>query len=1258
MKEVNSLIDVFMFKAYQVRIVFFVCLCLQNMMLFADTTNNIKVLNRHIIILVDESAGGQSAAIGTSIIEMLTNGVTSTNECSFAPVNLATDEVSLYTFGLTEENWAKIRNGVREGRIQSSSYFDVVSKLLIYRRESLSESKKNLSDFCKENVMPLFDGRDALHLQMFNTDNPGPITLSQYSQECLISQFAAKYPAKEYILIEVSDYKSGIYDKHSSSDRDLIIDLAGENNEGEKSRIFTNAFEKQQQAILEGLNVIRLFNIRKGDVIADIRRVIPEALIGTSAYVATGIQLEQKEYLGTKYDISNITIAFPHTSGMVSVDKIIMDIDNNNKNHISVALAQNKEEAESLYDSVKQSYIVPTLRDTDIKTPFNKGALTLSFTLLGSTYNKGGKDLLPFAFEAKQTIEYTSQISKKAPDMFYLAAAIIFLLLVLIFYFWNKKRRYQRGLNAPAKLEINVWPISNSRYMNVQNQQVIDYDCWYWLGENDKHRNIQITGQIFYDIPSNAKKFYPRIEYQINDVDQNPDFSFRPDGKDSEGLLQKRDEWYTLKKVNDDGSFEIICSAYLANDKTVPNFDSDNILKMKVIIRLSLIDENGVVVASQKALSEKYYSFIVKPEVKNSSLWMAFDSGTSGSCVAYGLGGTPDRTDTIHMAQNLYQSIDGNWHKTCIFPSKIRITDDSAIFDGEMVEDAKEYKNGKGDFFFGNEAEMFEGANSFQSIKKLLGYTNMQEIIAKGKRRAISGGDLAHLLIKGLCNHFEEYIISNEEPGADIVRNLFYGGDYKKENACFEPSRAIVAVPNNYTMVKIQAMVDSVKRTKLFKEVHYIYESEGVLMTYLQRNWASLSSIANKLIVVFDMGGATINATAFRLNVTTGTNQGHIYTRNVEVRTVSKIGFCVGGDDIDFALIKLLLSAPGIKDKIAEKGSEKEFMRKHKKGLIQMVRRLKLYHIDLFNNPDNLSSDNVLASEDTFWAFVNTTFDKWGVALEEEKKGELWKYINQQRRTHTILQKYVMNKVADSVMELFNGLKEKNISSCEVELILSGRSTLYPGIKECVIDSINKTKKYICKSEWKGFTKPNGELDEILVKSCVANGACWYAMFSKYITMRHDILTSTFGYLDIIDNKTRFVPILERNKEYDENGKCKLEKPIKPINPTLNNVEFIQMFGSDYDKIIDEDIRYKQVRLLQILPDKIHSEIKGINILVDNRNNFSYCLDIAGMEPIKGSYEVSDADIEDENSEAYSFAALQSTDDDSITTVKKPKVRF
>ena len=318
--------------------------------------------------------------------------------------------------------------------------------------------------------------------------------------------------------------------------------------------------------------------------------------------------------------------------------------------------------------------------------------------------------------------------------------------------------------------------------------------------------------------------------------------------------------------------------------------------------------------------------------MKNSSLWMAFDSGTSGSCVAYGLGGTPDRTDTIHMAQNLYQSIDGNWHKTCIFPSKIRITDDSAIFDGEMVEDAKEYKNGKGDFFFGNEAEMFEGANSFQSIKKLLGYTNMQEIIAKGKRRAISGGDLAHLLIKGLCNHFEEYIISNEEPGADIVRNLFYGGDYKKENACFEPSRAIVAVPNNYTMVKIQAMVDSVKRTKLFKEVHYIYESEGVLMTYLQRNWASLSSIANKLIVVFDMGGATINATAFRLNVTTGTNQGHIYTRNVEVRTVSKIGFCVGGDDIDFALIKLLLSAPGIKDKIAEKGSEKEFMRKHKKG--------------------------------------------------------------------------------------------------------------------------------------------------------------------------------------------------------------------------------------------------------------------------------------------------------------------------------------
>ena len=105
------------------------------------------------------------------------------------------------------------------------------------------------------------------------------------------------------------------------------------------------------------------------------------------------------------------------------------------------------------------------------------------------------------------------------------------------------------------------------------------------------------------------------------------------------------------------------------------------------------------------------------------------------------------------------------------------------------------------------------------------------------------------------------------------------------------------------------------------------------------------------------------------------------------------------------------------------------------------------------------------------------------------------------------------------------------------------------------------------------------------------------ALFSKFITMRHDIVTSTFGYLDIINDRTRFVPLIERNSQFDENGTCRPDRKLKP-SEGLSYVEFLQLFGSNYDEIIDKDIKYKKTVLAKVMPQEIISRINAIIILI------------------------------------------------------------
>lgn len=792
--------------------------------------------------------------------------------------------------------------------------------------------------------------------------------------------------------------------------------------------------------------------------------------------------------------------------------------------------------------------------------------------------------------------------------------------------FFVMRGKLAGGDVAVQDFNFNIEPISNTRYMNVEDNVVEDYDCWYFR-EGYTQKKIQVTGSVDVDFPGSGTKYTTMAEIRVCDISDNEDFSIAADS----ALRPTEDSWYELP-LGADGHFSTAVVASVVSDGKKPDFDrlDHNVLCVKVYVRISVKDSKGAVVKLLPE-QERKYTFIVRPELQNVDIWMAFDPGTSGSCVAYGYGGQLDQTNNVHLAYNKEKDSAGRERLNPIFYSKIKIDEKSRFFKGVAPADMEVFdvETNKGDFYFGNLAHILWGRNSFQSIKKLLGYRNELDVEGPGGQvRSIKGEDLAHLLVKGLCHEFRNFIKNDTEVQTD-VRNRLLAAD-----GSLTPSRAIVAVPNNYTVNKVQAMVDTVKRTGLFKEVHYIYEAEGVMMYYLNLNWRNLPSIKDKTFVVFDMGGATINATAFRINVTTDKSQGgYEYTSRIDVDTVSRIGYTVGGDNIDFALIKILYGMPSMKQALKTACvTEEEHRRRNKKAVIAFVQKLKLDYIRATNG--DRSADNWAVMPDTFWTHLFSEAKKWGLTLPAKMTDNDKSYFGRED-IGAPMRDLVMSSVGDAVDELLHGME-----NMDVVLIFSGRSVLYPGVKETVFRAVSRNHKNVMEWNYEGARESREEA----VKTAVVRGACWYAMFSRFVKLTHNKVTSTFGYIDMVGNVSKFVPVIPKNTLFEEDGS--VEREVAPMYPPLSVIEFIQMLGHNYDTIFNDKIQHKMNQLYQITPGRITGNVQSIKVRVDYNNNFSFEVYVAGeSEPIVKELEAADTDICDRNSEAYSFAALSSLDD-------------
>ena len=1125
----------------------------------------------------------------------------------------------------------------------------------------------------------------------------GSISLNPYLYPLVLLQVDKNIKAQDYYIFTISSYlpKGKYNDLHKSQVEPLCSNR----------RDYILAFDKLNNKTGSPFYELGEFKISVEDnsnttnndnPLLEGRMLGLECLKGVGVSLLSAPTFSQLDYQSPYFKMSESEVRFNHDDRVIVEQVELTVFSDKMEEPLTIVLIHDESEAKEAYNKVQSgNYYKFDEKELQLFNNVVKDD-TINYEYIFYTkIQDGNEELVPYIFKSygKYKIDKKDIVPNPDDDRFWTNVIFAILIILAIFGYCLFKLWKKRGLNRKAYVRFHVIPVSHTRYMEVRDKKVINEDCWY-MGPNNQVQTIAVEGQLCLEDKNFCKKYNYRLEYWISDADSEDDFTFRPKGDDEQGCPLKLENWYKVDVDSKTGKFLLRIFTYLDTDhsprlkdeKALQEFFNDpthinRILKLQLRFRVLVLDKDNASSAlqitnpeqpkpyakrvypddikdesfPQKSDYEKLYSFVVKPDFDRRDAWIAFDPGTTGSCSAFAFSGyLPGDPFAVTLAQNQYTRTDteaGQKLTDNIFPSIIKITDRSKCFreKNEIITDVEDWEIGVNeDFIFGNMAAQRVGKNRFQSIKKLLGYTTLQEIKKEDVKnktvisKKIAGKDLAHLLVKGLYREVGDYAMNNPKVDPVLRENL-------SENGRFAPQRAIVAVPNNYTLTKIQEMVDSVKRLGCFKEVHYLYESEGVIMRYLNQMWAKLEEKHNKLFIVYDMGGATINATAFTLDVVFDDTKN---PSRLKVNTIAKIGYCVGGDDIDYALIRIIYGMPSVRKIFSDDEAINLNMQQNKQKLIRFATRLKLDLID--QSKGKTANLQVYNNFEDFCNQVSTLMYNCGNSIDptrfnSDDKKYLDEQLDNQFTVGTIMHQYVYSKVEDAIYELLSDLEKQDI-----ELIFSGRSSLYPHIQEAVKNTINKSG--FTESQWDGFNDSRGYLDADAVKTAVAQGACWYGLFNDIIRLEHDVITSTLGYIDQVAGKGWFVPVIRRTERFIEGKKT---NSVVPIDKNIKNIRFVQMLGSDYDKILNDYYEGQsgnkhKLNLLDVVPSTIvDGFVTNITITFDDKNNFTYDVETTSYDITQDTNRYSrlnintsvQTEIKDENNESFIYAAIISTDE-------------
>jgi hypothetical protein len=1100
------------------------------------------------------------------------------------------DEISFFHFNIAFSEFGALRS--TDGR-SSKEIIEMFNNIF------LKDKMATWSDFKKQNGLDIENYISSLFkINIIPPAFEKHVSASNFVYPLVLDKIDKDKYAKEYILILLSDFLSGSM-QGNKQDYNRIKEVYGFSALVEppansppflikrftdelaaryyKTDFFDFSFSGNPKPAIIGYKIKPKAGF-----------LTPEDI---SVFVDEDIDIRQRSYQSKQFKISSTKIKFTHNPNLKPVevslrivlhkkekeavlfDQVIAK-QNENNDWVSNYTSNSKLMA---FDSAKYQYYIPPLIISFDSLVRKKDIEYLQISYQFSTnYSPLNANPLNYIYTAERqlpgsNISFTTRT--KTLIMLYGIPAVILLAGILFIIAYGRPRKLHLHING-----------------YLDSYQVIDYKkvgklltpYKYWDIPLDK---LPVHGRVLYKSTKSPFNWKSNIRISLSNVTIPEGFDIFL--KENTGAIKEFSPGHEmiLKKNKNDHFDFFVCIRQ--NDISV-NLSYPVLVKFSII---AVIQDNILFFKSEVRTTLEYLCHL-GPDLGD--VWVGLDPGTTGSCISTGSHGV-----------NIFLANDKTTGKP-IISSKL-VFDKRATYSSSDTEIPNTiYRTGELAETVFNLTTQWQG---FQSMKKLLGFKNHKIIqFQNGNSLSLSGKSLSGLLIKGLYNDLQK----------SIKVELPAHKEYLDKKNEFNPLRAVVAIPNNFTISKIQDIIDCCGHLNQFKEVRYVYEAEAVLFYYLS-NFKKFNPkegpMEKETILVFDMGGATINTTVVDASIRQINNRPVYF-----IDFLSKIGYGIGGDTIDYCIAKFLLQ---FSDEFLElKAFDIKSDASKLAGLAFTIKKEIVRNYEL--------GFDYLITHDELQRQVNSYL---GTNISVTRDSNLYSYFLKNERnsfplfSSEFFQKYIYRNIEDAVNEVIH-LSDHPVN----KVIFSGRSTFFPGVKETVIGQFEKNKKY------PRYIMPTFEES----KTAVAQGACWYGINKNAVRLNNLKTNAAFGVKRTRSaDKTdaEFIELVQMGCAFDDysdevgafSGQQKINDDFAFDGAKIN---FYQVMGKNADQILSENQKHKFSKIAGIQLPLAATEI-GIKVKEDD--NIECAVKLVSDHILMEKGVVSDQDMEDANEEHYTW---------------------
>lgn len=996
--------------------------------------------------------------------------------------------------------------------------------------------------------------------------------------------------SKEYIVILISDFKAG---------------STFGNKQDEK--IFKDAFRNKAKSVLD-----RVAHLNSQFVKIDLGDYYKDAgynnIIGFYAFkirpnagspnpenievrIDSDIHLEQIDFEGDKYKMNPSKVVFKHLNNL-SIDKVYIEFALRSGEFVVKDVTERVNEKNGTFsfapiDDIKLSGIVKENVDINIGLKY---IFYTSFCI-----DDESRQSINYTFETSRSINNTNFTFKtklsKMEILAIIAATLLLIIVIVVVVLWRKGK--PTGILTKFSRFNDIYESYDYSAEGLGKIHT-DYKCWNASDEERGGFEIKVQGRFNY---GQHNKFYNWQEDTGYTVRIYPSKLICPD----------RFEAYISGggKISNNANMPIEITDAFKESK----FEFSVIFRNKEMVftepipfsfEIELVSVNNGIRAFdvQTRIS---YQFHVGPDLGN--VWLGLDPGTTGSCIAIATS-----SDDLIIEQNK----DG---KDLISPSVILIPTDK--LQSSSKDEIREVAR------FGYKAQAVKNESDtmrkFISIKKLLGYNTTYSLgqTKKGKNLSVDSSFLSTLMVEKLMEQHQAYIETNKD-------------DYPQffENDTYSPKRAVIAIPNNFTASKIEHLRECVMDIKdsPIKELRFIYEAEAILVNYINSgdaNEKEQEGEQGETIFIFDMGGATINTTL--ANVKRRRRRNDLVW---EIEIISKLGYGVGGDTIDYAYLQWIYSKSDEYSDLTKNnpfGVHSSMDMKGRRELKDAVLELKKQTIRNFNeNKENLIDRYHIAQFNGYSLPMNDENDSF---TEDIKNG------NNSFLHSKWFEEYVYGNVKTIVRDVMYICGKKGIKHLDT-ILMSGRSSHFPRIKETVEGVVYES----------GYTPHISLLDLTESKSAVAKGACYYGILNSRIILQNMTINGVFGVIQRTEpNKAPvFHKLIDDGDSFDKGYKTGRAYIQESQGFTFDGgiVRFCQVMGVDPVEIIGNNEKHKYSEIASIPAQPF--PVQEVQISITDKDKILCSITNTNGEVIPPVETiVKDSDIMACNDEQYTFFVKQ-----------------